>query len=68
MKKSITSKELIKIIEKDGWFLVNVVGSHCQFKHNIKKGRVTIPHPKNDMNIRTYCSILKQAQINREDL
>jgi predicted RNA binding protein YcfA (HicA-like mRNA interferase family) len=56
------SKDLIKLVEKDGWYLVNV-GSHHQFKHSTKKGKVTIPHPKKDPSIRTIKSILSQAQI-----
>ena len=39
MPKRYSSKELIRILEADGWFLVNVEGSHYQFKHPIKKGR-----------------------------
>ena len=57
------SQELIKIIEKDGWYLVNVRGSHHQFKHKIKPGRVTIPHPKKDLPKGTVKSILKQAGL-----
>jgi predicted RNA binding protein YcfA (HicA-like mRNA interferase family) len=44
--------------------LVNVVGSHQQFKHPTKKGKITIPHPKKDLPIGTVRSILKQAGIN----
>ncbi|GMO57112.1 MAG: type II toxin-antitoxin system HicA family toxin [Rickettsiales bacterium] len=62
--KNINSRDLIKIIEKDGWYLVNVVGSHQQFKHKIKKGKVTIPHPKAELTTKTIKSILKQAEIN----
>lgn len=61
--KSYTSKEIIKKLEDDGWFLVNVVGSHNQFKHPIKKGKVTVPHPKKNIPIKTIKSILKQAGI-----
>ena len=57
------SKDLINLLKEDGWFLVNTVGSHCQFKHKTKKGRVTIPHPKKDLPIGTIKSILKQAEI-----
>ena len=57
------SKDLIKIIEKDGWYLVNVKGSHHQFKHPSKTGRVTIPHPKKDLPKGTVKSILKQAGL-----
>ncbi len=44
-------------------FNVTKRGSHCQFKHPLKKGRVTIPHPKKDLPIKTVMSIFKQAQI-----
>jgi predicted RNA binding protein YcfA (HicA-like mRNA interferase family) len=57
------SSEIIKIIEKDGWTKFHQKGSHCQFKHPIKKGRVTIPHPKKDLPIKTLKSIFKQAEI-----
>jgi predicted RNA binding protein YcfA (HicA-like mRNA interferase family) len=60
------SKDLIKLIERDGWYLVNIVGSHHQFKHPTKKGKVTIPHPKKDPSIRTIKSILLQEQITIE--
>ncbi|OOF38324.1 addiction module toxin, HicA family [Rodentibacter rarus] len=59
----MNSAKIIKKIEDDGWYLVNVVGSHHQFKHPTKKGRVTVPHPKKDLNIKTVKSILKQAGI-----
>jgi len=60
----MNSRVLIKKIKEDGWFLVNVVGSHQQFKHPTKKGKITIPHPKKDLPIGTVRSILKQAGIN----
>ena len=62
------SAEIIKIIEKDGWRQCHQKGSHCQFKHPIKKGRVTIPHPKKDLPIKTVMSIFKQAQIEGRDI
>jgi predicted RNA binding protein YcfA (HicA-like mRNA interferase family) len=40
------SAGIIKQIKADGWFLVHVVGSHHQFKHPTKLGKVTVPHPK----------------------
>ena len=57
------SRNIIKALKRDGWIEVNQVGSHKQFKHPTKKGRVTIPHPKRDMPIGTLKSIEKQAQI-----
>ncbi|GLR63221.1 type II toxin-antitoxin system HicA family toxin [Marinospirillum insulare] len=40
------SSALIKMLEADGWNLVGTRGSHHYFKHTIKKGKVTVPHPK----------------------
>jgi len=37
------TKEIIKLIEEDGWFVVRQSGSHRQYKHSFKKGLVTIP-------------------------
>lgn len=58
-------KEIIKIIEADGWFIVSQKGSHKQYKHLTKRGRVTIPdHGKNkDLDHKTVKSILTQAGI-----
>ena len=53
----MNSAKIIKQIEDDGWYLVNVVGSHHQFKHPTKKGRVTVPHPKKDLPIKTVKTI-----------
>ena len=42
-----SSREVIKLIKADGWYRVKSNGgSHQQFKHPTKKGRVTVPHPK----------------------
>ena len=57
------SRELIKRLQKDGWYEVNQVGSHKQFKHPTKKGRVTVPHPSRDIPTGTLKSIEKQAGI-----
>jgi predicted RNA binding protein YcfA (HicA-like mRNA interferase family) len=58
-------KEVIQIIEKDGWYLARQKGSHRQFKHQTKKGLVTIAGHKLSDEIAkgTLNSILKQAQI-----
>ena len=57
--------EMIKIVEKDGWYLFSQKGSHMQFKHLTKEGKVTIPnHGKNkDMTHEMVKSILKQAGL-----
>ena len=58
-------RDVIKAIEQDGWKLVKTKGSHRQYKHFGKKGRVTIPgHPGDDVHIETLKSILKQAGLN----
>lgn len=57
-------REAIKLIEADGWREVRVKGSHRQFKHSTKVGRVTIAgHPSDDLAPGTYNSILKQAGL-----
>ena len=61
--KSYSSREIVKIITKDGGYEVNCVGDHHQYKHPTKKGRLTIPHPKKDLPIGTVRSIFKQAGI-----
>ena len=63
--KKLTAKEVEKIIKKDGWFLVSVVGSHHQYKHSSKSGKVTIAfHSKpKDLKPHEIKSILKQAGI-----
>jgi predicted RNA binding protein YcfA (HicA-like mRNA interferase family) len=55
------SRAVIKAIEGDGWFEVAKKGSHKQFKHPTKTGRVTVPHPRKDLPAGTLRSIAKQA-------
>lgn len=59
----MNSREIIKILEKDGWYLIGVTGSHNHFKHPTKSGKVTVPHPKKDLPKGTVNSIRKQAGI-----
>jgi predicted RNA binding protein YcfA (HicA-like mRNA interferase family) len=57
-------RDIIKVIEEDGWYLINTRGSHRQYKHLIKRGRVTIAGNLNhDLAIGTLNSILKQAKL-----
>ena len=62
-KMVTSSRKIIKEIEADGWVLVSVSGSHHQFKHPTKPGKVTIPHPLEDMSAGTLRSIRKQAGL-----
>ncbi|CAN7307464.1 type II toxin-antitoxin system HicA family toxin [Phenylobacterium sp. LjRoot164] len=57
------SREIIKALEADGWVEVAHKGSHKQFKHHTKPGRVTVPHPKKDIPPGTLRSIERQAGI-----
>jgi len=62
-------REVIKIIEKDGWYLVKTKGDHRQFKHSIKPGRVTISgNLGRDMPPGTLNSVLKQAGLKGQEI
>ncbi len=56
------SRKIIAAIVADGWFLVAQKGSHAQFRHKTKPGRVTVPHPKHGIPPGTVHSIEKPAQ------
>lgn len=62
----LNSRDVIRILEKDGWVLHSVKGSHHHYKHPSKPGRVTIPHPKHDLPKGTLASIFRQAGIKKE--
>jgi predicted RNA binding protein YcfA (HicA-like mRNA interferase family) len=56
--------EILIMLKSGGWYLVTMRGSHRQFKHPIKRGRVTVPgKPSDDLAPGTLNSILKQAQL-----
>ena len=57
----MNSRDIIKAIEADGWYEAAHKGSHKQFKHPEKPGRVTAPHPEKDIPIGTLRSIEKQS-------
>lgn len=59
----MNSHEAIQMVEADGWYLVAIRGSHHQFKHPTKPGRVTITHPRKNLPIGTVHSIKKQAGL-----
>jgi predicted RNA binding protein YcfA (HicA-like mRNA interferase family) len=56
-------QEIERIIKKDGWKLKAVKGSHYQYVHNSKTGKVTIPHHSGDIAPVIIKSILKQAGL-----
>jgi len=57
------SGEIIAQLRSDGWIEVAQKGSHIQFKHPVKPGRVTVPHPKREISIGTLKSIEKQSGL-----
>ncbi len=60
-------REVIKLLEADGWYLVVTKGSHRQYKHSTKPGRVTIAgHGGDDLAPGTLNSILKQVKLKME--
>lgn len=62
----MNSRDLIRLLEANGWQLVRTRGSHHQFKHSSKPGLVTVPHPKKDLGTGLVKAILKQAGIRQE--
>ena len=57
-------RDAIKLIEADGWYLERTIGSHRQFKHPFRNGRVTIAGRLDlDLHPKTLKSILKQAGL-----
>ena len=60
---SHSSREVIKALKADGWYEVDVTGSHHQFKHPQKKGRVTVKHPDKDIPPKTLASIERQSGL-----
>ena len=59
----MTSDDIIKRLTADGWKKVHQKGSHVQFRHALKPGKVTVPHPKKDLPLGTAKNILKQAGL-----
>jgi len=59
----MNSRDVIAALKRDGWYEVAQRGSHLQFKHPEKPGRVTVPHPRRDIPIGTLASIEKQSGL-----
>ncbi|PYS87113.1 MAG: addiction module toxin, HicA family [Acidobacteria bacterium] len=59
-------REVLRLLKDDGWFLITTEGSHRQFKHSAKLGRVTVSgHPRDDVHPKTLKSILSQAGLKK---
>ena len=59
----MNSREVIAALRADGWYQVAQKGSHVQFRHPTKPGRVTVVYPIKDIPLGTLRSIEKQAGI-----
>lgn len=59
----MNSREVIRRLEAEGWFEVAQRGSHKQFRHPDKPGRVTVPRPSRDIPIGTLRSIERQSGV-----
>jgi len=59
-------RDLIRVIQRDGWYLARTRGSHRQYKHPVKPGLVTVAgKTSDDLALGTLQSILKQAGLKR---
>lgn len=59
----MNSADLIKLLERDGWELANVRGSHHVFRHPSKPGYISIPHPRKDLGKGLAHKLMKQANL-----
>jgi predicted RNA binding protein YcfA (HicA-like mRNA interferase family) len=60
-------RDVLKLLEDDGWYLIRTRGSHRQYKHPTKAGLVTLPgKPGDDLASGTLNSIFKQAGLKKE--
>ncbi|HKM65046.1 MAG TPA: type II toxin-antitoxin system HicA family toxin [Acidisphaera sp.] len=57
------SRAVIRALEAAGWVHVATKGSHWQFKHPVRAGRVTVPHPKRELPIGTLRSVERQSGV-----
>ena len=62
----INIRDVIRALKANGWVEVAQKGSHVQFKHPSRPGRVTVPHPKRDLPLGTLRSIARQAGLRME--
>jgi len=65
---SLTSADVIRILQKNGFTLDHSSGSHRIFYNPISKKRVIVPFHKKDLPKGTLLAILKQAGISREEI
>jgi predicted RNA binding protein YcfA (HicA-like mRNA interferase family) len=59
----MNGKQVIQMLEADGWELRGVKGSHHVFRHPGKPGHISVPHPKMDLGVGLVHKLLKQAGL-----
>ena len=60
---ALSSRIVIARLKADGWYEGGQTGSHKHFKHPVKPGKVTVPHPRKDLSIKTLKSIERQSGV-----
>jgi predicted RNA binding protein YcfA (HicA-like mRNA interferase family) len=64
MPRPVKVRTVIQLLRKDSWYLVATQGSHRQYKHATKKGRVTVAGKLSDeLSNETMKSILRQSGL-----
>jgi len=67
--KSITGSELCKLLEKKGWQLKNIKGSHHVYMKSGRRERISVPvHGNKDLKIGLLKAVMKIAEINEDEL
>lgn len=65
---SMKVRDVVRMLQDDGWKLVRTRGSHHHFRHPGKPGTVTVPgNPNFDLHPKTLASILRQAGLRKEE-
>ena len=65
----LDDRRLLKLLEKDGWYVVRTRGSHRQLRHATKPGTVTVSgHPSDTVHPKTLKSVLRQAGLENLDV
>ncbi len=62
-RKALSSREIIRQLKSDGWAEIRTSGSHHHFRHAVKPGLVTVPHPKRTLPKGTIRGTERQAGI-----
>lgn len=59
----LSSRKIIQMLKAEGWYHVEKVGDHYQFRHPERPGKVTVPHPQKDLCIELVKSIERQSGV-----